>query len=285
MTVQNLVRSLLPRSLRIRAKRLFYSRFKKRIGWEYLPQGWRAVQHDRDIKGWNVESVRDTYRRNWQNFEDHVNSTRPLGFWYEGGDPRDNQPIPHNIHMSYAYALGRATRGQNRISMLDWGGGLGHYYRLAQVLYPDLTIDYTCKEMELLITEGQRLFPEATFSSSDAVLDHSYDFVLASSSLHYVQHWQELFGRIAKATRGYFYLTRLPVIERAPSFVFVQRPYAVGYETEYVSWCLNRHELLKTAERCGMQLVREFVMGEAPEIELAPEQNEYRGFLFQKVGR
>jgi hypothetical protein len=30
--------------------------------------------------------------------------------------------------------------------------------------------------------------------------------------------------------------------------------------------------------------VREFVLGEAPKIERAPEQNEYRGYLFRRVG-
>ena len=74
---------------------------------------------------------------------------------------------------------------------------------------------------------------------------------------------------------------RLPSVLHANSYAFVQRPYVYGYNTEYLGWCLNRDEFLQQASSAGMRLVREFVTGEQPFIDNAPEQCLYRGFLFE----
>ena len=48
-----------------------------------------------------------------------------------------------------------------------------------------------------------------------------------------------------------------------------------------MGWCFNRGEFLAAAEACGLTLLREFVVGHRPVIHNAPEQNEYRGYLFR----
>jgi hypothetical protein len=65
--------------------------------------------------------------------------------------------------------------------------------------------------------------------------------------------------------------------------VVVQRPHACGYHTEYLGWFLNRDEFLSAAAGCGLGLRREFLIDERPPVPGAPEQAEYRGFLFQPV--
>ena len=67
----------------------------------------------------------------------------------------------------------------------------------------------------------------------------------------------------------------------AASFVVVQRPYVHGYDTEYPGWFLNRAEFLAAADGLGMRLVREFLIQERPFVPDAPEQADYRGFLFE----
>jgi putative methyltransferase (TIGR04325 family) len=183
--------------------------------------------------------------------------------------------------MAFAYALALATRFKDQLSMLDWGGGIGHYYLLAQALLPGVKIEYHCKDVPILCEHGAQLFPNQYFSSDDSCFERSYDFVLASTSMHYTENWQGLLQRLTSVTSHYLYISNLPCIEQANSFVFVQRPYPYGYKTEYLGWCLNRTQFLQLAKRSGLDLMREFVYGYQPLIHGAPEQNSYRGFLFR----
>ena len=66
------------------------------------------------------------------------------------------------------------------------------------------------------------------------------------------------------------------------STIFIQRPYRHGYDTEYLGWCINESDLLTVAHSAGLGLRREFVVGFNPVITNAPEQNSYRGYLFQR---
>ena len=165
--------------------------------------------------------------------------------------------------------------------MLDGGGGIGHYYLLAQALLPGVEIVYHCKDVPALTGYGAQLFPEQHFCSDETCLQRVYDFVLASASMHYTEDWQALLRRLAGATRDYLYVADLPTVLEAPSFVFVQRPYEYGYNTEYLGWCLNRTEFLRVAAGAGLHLLREFVYGHRPLIHGAPEQNAHRGYLFR----
>jgi putative methyltransferase (TIGR04325 family) len=168
--------------------------------------------------------------------------------------------------------------------MLDWGGGIGHYYLYAQALMSDIEIDYTCKDVPLLAEAGQKNFPEALFTADEAIaLNRKYDLILASGSMHYSEDWRGQFARLAKSTEGYLYITRLPTIHNEPSYVMVQRPYAYGFNTEYLGWCINRTELLETAKAENMELVREFIIENPPHIYHAPEQCDYWGYLFRPM--
>jgi putative methyltransferase (TIGR04325 family) len=251
------------------------------IEWEYVPEGWKAEQTDPAIKGWNVASILKAYETGWPQFVKCVEGTLPFGVSPESGRPIRTDLVSHNTMMSYAYALTLSARYKTSISMLDWGGGMGHYYLISKALVPDLRIDYHCKDVPMLVEKGCQLFPQAHFYTDDTCLARQFDFVLASSSLHYSQNWSAILHGLAGSTASYLFVTRLPIIHRVPSYVMVQRPYRYGYNTEYLGWCLNRAELLMEAAACKLELVREFVIGEQPHIRRAPEQCEYRGFLFR----
>jgi len=183
--------------------------------------------------------------------------------------------------MSYAYVLTLSSRNKSSITLLDWGGGIGHYYLISQTLVAEIEIEYHCKDVPLLIDHARQLFPQGHFYSDDSCLARQYDLVLASGSLQYSRDWATVLRGLASATGGYLYVANLPIVETVPSFVFVQRPYRFGYETEYLGWALNRKEFLECSKGSGLELVREFIMGHHPIIHGAPEQNEYRGFLFR----
>jgi putative methyltransferase (TIGR04325 family) len=254
--------------------------------WEYVSESWS--NKDQRIKGWNVESVVETQKARWPEFLRLVQGRRPgniaapLGVAHERSIPSNNDYAAHNSMMTYADVIARAAQKKDRISLLDWGGGLGHYYILSKALLPEIEIDYHCKDLPLLCQAGRELLPEAKFyEDEEECFAQTYDLVLASSSLHYSEDWKGVAQRLALATRSYLYITRFPIVHRLTSFVVVQRPYRYGYQTEYLCWFLNREEFLTHMSAVGMELIREFLIQERPHVHKAPDQGEYRGFLFR----
>jgi putative methyltransferase (TIGR04325 family) len=278
------VKSVTPPIIYHLAKRIYDQRPGRFIEWQYMPEGWHKIQTDFSIKGWNVESVLEAYKSKWPDFIKGLEGSHPFGLSPESIHPEAVNLTIHNLMMSYAYCLALASRSKASISMLDWGGGIGHYYFISKALFPELEIDYSCKDVPILAEYGQAVIPNGHFYVDESLIERSFDFVLASGSIHYSEDWKSVLSVLRRLTGGYLLVTRLPIVHRAPSYVFIQRPYAYGYNTEYLGWCLNRDEFLNTSRQIGLSLCREFVTGEAPLIDQAPEACEYRGFLFQPDG-
>jgi putative methyltransferase (TIGR04325 family) len=247
--------------------------------WEYWPDGWRT--RDPHVKGWNVESIVETQRAKWPQVLRLVSGTGPLPVHFWVDDLSRATLAADALLMAYGYVLALAAWKRDRVSLLDWGGGLGHYKLISQALLPHVGIEYHCKDVPLLCKAGRELQPSGTFHEDDeSCFARDYDLVLASGSLEFSEDWKTVLRRLAAASRRYLYIARLPIVQRAGSFTVIQRPYRHGYATEYVSWVLNRQEFLGHVGSVGMTLIREVLLGEGPLIRGAPEQCEFRGFLF-----
>lgn len=251
--------------------------------WEYVPEGW-----SREVKGWDAAAVADAYAAKWPSYLEALAGPGPLGINHEVplGEPVDSLDRgSHNTIVSYAFVLALAARGRDRLSILDWGGGLGHYQPLSRALLPAVELEYHCKELPAMVERGRPLLPEVTFHADDSCLHRRYDLVLASGSLQYGEDWRALLAALAGATGRFLYVTRLPVALAAPSFVVLQRAQRYGYDTEYLGWVIGRDELLEAAPERGLELVREFLVSAWFSAAGAPEDPvEHRGYLFRPGG-
>jgi putative methyltransferase (TIGR04325 family) len=246
--------------------------------WEYIPEGWR--KEDPRAQGWNHPSVAQVMNQKWPEFSAVVESVRPLGIYPLAPNLRSESG--HNLSMTFGYVLARAAHGKSRLSILDWGGGLGHYALMAQRLLPDAALDITVKELPDVCRIGRALLPTVTFETDDEkCFARRYDLAMASSSLQYTEDWRGVAGRLAKSAAGWIFITRLSLVRKARSFTVVQRPYAYGYRTEYISWVLNRDEFLSHMAAHGAILEREFIAGGDTQYAGAPETSETVGFLFR----
>jgi putative methyltransferase (TIGR04325 family) len=249
--------------------------------WNYQPGGWRA--DGLSGGGWNHESVAAAQEKHWPVLVRNLEGTGPLGVSHLPSQMAREDCADHNAMMSYGYVLAQAARNKDRLSILDWGGGAGHYYLYSQALLPELALDYHCYEVPSLCRVGRRLLPGVQFhEGADKLAGTQFDLVISSSSLHYFEDWRETARVLAGHTGGFLYVARLQTVNRAPSFVVKQCPRSQGYNTEYLSWFLNRGELIDCAGRLGLELVREFVFGESWMVRRAPEKGECRGFLFRR---
>lgn len=246
---------------------------------EYAPAGWDTKLFD-TMTGWNSPTVIAEEEAKWKAFCRNAAGSGPLGFSHEATDLSFLRDVrQHNVHISFAYVLALAAHRRDSLSVLDWGGALGHYYVIARAVLPDVHFEYHCKEMPLLVEAGKRLNPEVVWHADDSALDRTYDLVIIDGSLQCMRDWREFLARavMAVAPGGYLLLTRVPMVEGAP-FVAIQRVYcAVMFHQQF-----NRKELLGMVENSGLRMVREIVVGDRPCIVNAPEQCELRGWLFRK---
>jgi putative methyltransferase (TIGR04325 family) len=247
---------------------------------EYAPNGWNTVLEQSD-GGWNAESVVKTATAQWDEFCTRVSPPNPLGFYHEHDDLSINGHVPfHNINITFGYVLALVTRQKSKFSLLDYGGSLGHYYQIGTSLVPDIELDYHCKEFPGIAATGSRLNPHITWYTDDSCLLRSYDMVMISSSLQYMENWREFLSKIATVTVDYLYLTRINVQSSGPEFVTIQN----AYNTQMLVLMFNREDLLQVVHDCGFSLMREFIMEECPIIKNAPAQCVMRGWLFRKTG-
>jgi putative methyltransferase (TIGR04325 family) len=250
--------------------------------WEYVPEGW-----SRQVRGWDVAEIAEAYRRRWPEFVAAVRGTGTLGVAHEVPQGRNvavDDPGWHNAIITFGYVLARASGTAARLSILDWGGGPGHYLVLARALLPEVSFDYHSRDLPRLVELGRDLLPEATFHADDACLDRTYDLVVASDSLQYAQELAPALARLAAVAAPWLYVAQLPVAKEAPSFVVRQRPDAYGYETEYLGWIVNEATLLDAAASAGLTLEREFIAPGAIDAEGAPERPvQLRSYLFRRA--
>lgn len=246
--------------------------------WEWMPQGFAAQKAQSEIKGWNEAGVLETYRQQFETWKQRLDKGSPLG-QLQSGDATEAQ-IYHDLSVLFGYVLSRVAQHESALSLLDWGGALGQYCLIARALRPDLQLDYSCKEMPLFMEAGRALLPDATFYDDDNCFERNYDLVLAAGAVHYSENWWTDLKKLASASRRGLFVTRLPMTTKSDSYVFVQRAYSYGYNTEYLGWCLNRDEFLAATEELGLVLEREFVLDEKPLIAHAPAPCQYRGFLW-----
>jgi putative methyltransferase (TIGR04325 family) len=276
MSAKDRLRDLAPPAL-LRLARGLRRRWAGGTGWAYLPGGWDEAG---SMRGWSASGVAAAYQERWPAWTAHLDGNAPLAWAHEA--PWPGGLAEQNTHLVFACALARAAGGRQRLSVLDWGGGPGHYARLARALLPDLALEYHVCDLPGLVALGRRLAPEVVFHDGDDWAARRYDLVLASSALHYVRDWRATLSALAAVTSGHLLVTRLPTTATSASYAFVQRASSNGYDTEYPGWCLAPAELLAAAQAARLTLVREFLIGEAPEIVGAPGPCESRAYLLRR---
>lgn len=252
------------------------------------PPEWEMVADTADVwtahDGWLHGSILQMQLDKWPDFLRSVEGTKALGQSHEAAAGTAANYSTHNTIMSFGYALGRVAERRESACVLDWGGGLGHYYCYACALFPDLKLDYVVKDFPGFCEAGRKLLPGAKFLSDESeVLSRSYDFVFASGSLHYTRDFYGLLERLCGCAADWLMITRAPIVEHHDDFVVVQRPYIYGYMTEYPGWVVNRRRLIEFVTARGFRLERLFLVAEEANIPNAPELARDCGFLFRRT--
>jgi putative methyltransferase (TIGR04325 family) len=252
-----------------------------------LPE-WEMVPDSDEVwtvhEGWAHDSIVETQLSKWQSFLASTEGPLPIGQSHEASPDAPPNFATHNTILTFGYVLGRVGATRGRLNILDWGGGLGHYYVYARKLFPELSLDYVIKDLPGLCAVGKTLLPDVTFVADEKeALSRRYDLVFASSSLHYTRDCYGLLARLCDSAENWIMITRTPIIEHHDDFVVVQRPHVYGYMTEYAGWFINRTRLVDFMADRKFRLERQFLVAEQPNVPNAPERAHYYGFLFRRT--
>lgn len=258
--------ALTPPVLYRAARRLWH----REPAWE-IAESWTPP-----TQGWSHHSVADSERGAWAGYVRENSATGVLGAERENHLIGHPQLWRHSLLVSHAYVFALAEGGRGSLSILDWGGGVGHFNLTAQSALPDAKISYEVKDVPSICEVGRQLQPDVRFHENDDCLKRKYDLVLATGSLQYSRDWRGMLGELGGAVQSYLFVSRLPMVFENPSYIVRQR----AFDTDYVGWVINRDEFLAAASQAKLTLVREFLGGEAADVRGAPEPHEGRGFLF-----
>lgn len=274
--LERAIKQILPPIILSAARRLLSSVKREPSSIVYMPQGWSPRAHDQ-YGGWNEQIQVERIKEGWATLVRSLEGPGPLTF--DG----TKDYVKHNTLMCYAYVLTLAARKKESLTVLDWGSGAGHYYLVSRTLLPDVHFEYHCYDVPFICQLGRKLLPEVNFhENAEDVLQRQYDLVLAIGSLQCFEDWSDILHKLAKASRNFLYISTLSILHQVSSFVVANRHYLNGRYIERLWWYLNRKEFLQCAEEAGLELVREFLSQERPFVHGAPEQAEWRGFLFRK---
>lgn len=262
---------------------------KKNIGyfglapWKYVPEGFK---YEVNSKGWDMDDIARLQYDKWDSYCQLIKGTGPLGINHEGLDPEQSvDPFFHNLLTSFAYVAALSGLHKKELNFLDWGGGIGHYGLLAEELLKPaaLPVNYFCYDFEVFGNYGTKLNPHFTFfNNQEEYSSKAFDLLMASSSIWYESNWKHGIDKLCVYNAEYLYITRMIFIEEKPSYVALQQPSYMGYQTEYLFWIINKHEFLAylTKDK-GYTLLKEFEFGPVTPIFKAPEQGTMKGFLFK----
>lgn len=152
-----------------------------------------------------------------------------------------------------------AEPGRRHFRVVDLGGGIAGYYRVARAAIPaPVTLDWTVVETPSLVRAVrdagvlQPLAPGDSVSITDALPDGAApDLVFASGTLHYLRAPYDTLDHLAALGAAHVILARVPVAETADDLVVTQAQTLPtrGLYNERPFWIMSRHRVAAAVDR------------------------------------
>lgn len=149
-----------------------------------------------------------------------------------------------------ATLLFAAARSGQRLTVLDFGGGLGSTYRQCRAMLTSVAMTWNIVEQRGFVEAGQREFETENLRFfhriDEAVTQQLPDVVLASSVLAYVESPYETLAALTAVAAPYLVIDRTALVDRPTDILAVQNVSKTlyGERAAYPAWCLSRPRLL-----------------------------------------
>lgn len=169
---------------------------------------------------------------------------------------QSRQPLDYALRQRNAVLpplVATMLSGQNRVSILDFGGGLGTGYFVLTATMPEAIdrLDYSIIDVDGIVEAGRQLFDGKKGPTFQSELPGAarFDVVHASSVVQYIDDWRSLLACLARYNARFLSLADMFVGD-FESFVTLQNYYG----SKIRHWFLNAREFVAEVERNGYKL-------------------------------
>ncbi len=167
------------------------------------------------------------------------------------------QPLDYALRQRNAVlppVVAALLAGQERVSVLDFGGGLGTGYVMLAATMPATVdrIDYAVVDVDGIAAAGRQLFagkPGPTFHG-ELPGDARFDIIHAASAVQYIEDWRSLLTRLAQYRARFLSLADM-FIGEFETYVTLQNYYG----SRIRHWFFGAGEFIAEVERNGYTLI------------------------------
>jgi len=177
-----------------------------------------------------------------------------------------------------------ASRNQNRLSLVDYGGSLGTSYRQNFPFLNHLnSLQWHLIEQKMFVDEGRKTFEDKHlhfyYSLSEVLQKDTPQLLLFSSSLQYMEKPYELLTQVKQSKIEYLLIDRTAFIDEAEDRLTVQKVPPAFYDASYPCWFFSEQKMddfLKDT----FEMVYGFESGQ--KVVLGLDELDYTGKLWRR---
>jgi len=249
------------------------ARYSFKYGWHGRYQNW--AQASAQTTGYNADSV-------LQRVSAAALKVKNGQALYE----RDGIALNH-IEVFYpllSALLLVASRNNNQLSLVDYGGSLGTSYRQNLPYLRHLQrLQWHLVEQKMFVDEGRKNFENEHlhfhYSLTEVLQKDKPQLLMFSSSLQYMEKPYELLTEVKQSAIEYLLIDRTAFIEEPEDRLTIQKVPPAFYEASYPCWFFSQQKMTAFLQDT-FELVLGFESGQ--KVTLGLEELDYTGSLWRR---
>jgi len=179
-----------------------------------------------------------------------------------------------------------ASRSENLLNILDFGGGLGSSYRQNRKFLAHLRVRWNIVEQKKFADCGKKFFrdePLAFYDSLDECVAAARPAsILLSSVLPYLERPYDLLGEIDRHRFKYVIIDKTPFLDRGGDRLTVQHVPPSIYAASYPCWIFNESKFLDRM-KMSYELIERFDAYAGTVVRLGDASARFKGFIFERT--
>lgn len=175
-----------------------------------------------------------------------------------------------------------ATKQNNKLNIVDFGGALGSFYYQHRVFLNSLNeLNWSVVEQPHFVECGKKEFQNENlffFSTlHECIQQKKSDVILLSGVLQYLENPKQLLKEISELGFRYVLVDRTPFIKDARDKLTIQSIPESIYSASYPAWFFSAEQFDNSMRELGYQSICNF------DSEVDIGIGEFKGFLFEKI--